>query len=101
MDTLKATTQPPIPESIPKSDNDEDHLGADLAEISLENLKQRNSLGEAIHENLDLTASLRHQSDRLAQQFINNVTMEADLIARVAKLIKKTWLKFFLVFLIE
>lgn len=88
MDTLKATAQSPIPETIAEYDDD-DHLGADLAEISLENLKQRDSLGEAIHANLDLTAQIRHQSDQLAEQFIHNVTMEADLIAKIAKLINK------------
>ena len=87
MDTIKATAQSPIPETI--AEVDDDHLGADLAEISLENLKQRDSLGEAIHANLDLTAQIRHQSDQLAEQFIHNVTMEADLIAQIAKIINK------------
>ena len=65
-------------------------VGADLAETSLENLKNRHSLSDEIHSNLELAAEIRHQSDEMAAGFINNVTMEADLLALLHKLILKS-----------
>ena len=65
-------------------------VGADLAETSLENLKNRHSLSDEIHSNLELAAEIRHQGDEMAAGFINNVTMEADLLALMHKLILKS-----------
>ena len=62
-------------------------VGADLMETSLENLKKKHTLSDEVHSNLELATEIRHQSDEMAARFINNVTLEADLLALMHKLI--------------
>ena len=65
-------------------------VGAILAETSLENLKKKQTLSDEIHSNLELATEIRHQSNKMAARFINNVTIEADLLALMHKLIIKS-----------